>query len=68
MNYLIILILAICITNLLFLISLSNFLVRIADSISLIRKEIEEYYYINQGRNNKSENKTNNQESGLVDL
>ena len=61
-----ILILFICFANFIFLVTLSNFLIKMADSISSMKKELEDYYYIQN--KNTSVVVPKKEESGLVDL
>jgi len=61
-----ILILCICFANFILLLTLSNFLVRMADSISSMKKELEDYYYIQN--KNPTVVLPKKEESGLVDL
>jgi hypothetical protein len=65
-NYILAILVIIELLNLIFIISLSNFLVKIADSVSSVKTELEDYYYVQNNKN--STIKQNNQESGLVDL
>ena len=62
-----ILILSICFANFIFLVTLSNFLIKMADSISSMKKELEDYYYYIQNKNT-SVVVPKKEESGLVDL
>lgn len=65
-NTLLILAFSFCLINFIFLIMMSNFLVKIADSISSFRKELDDFYYI---KNSTVDNKVaKREESGLVDL
>lgn len=66
MNNLDFLILLLQIIILLLVLSVCNFLVKLAESINYIKKEIADYYYLLK---EQSPNKnTNNPDSGLVDL
>lgn len=64
-NLLLILTFSFCFFNFIFLIMMSNFLVKIADSINSLRKDLDDFYYIRNPTVNKTVAK---EESGLVDL
>lgn len=65
-NILLSIIIAFCILNLIISISVCNFLIKMAESINSFRKDLENIYLIQ--RKPEVTNKTNNQETGLVDL
>jgi hypothetical protein len=50
--------------NLVFLLTLSNFVVKLADSIKKLSKDLEDFYYIKDNRSNSPQK----EDSGLVDL
>ncbi len=62
-TYLLFLVIFLFLINLILLFSISNFLIKLANSLVFFKKEIEDYYYIK-----KDKDKDNKQESGLVDL
>lgn len=62
-EYIFYLILLISFLNLIFILTLSNFLVKLADSVKSLSKSLEDLYYI---KNNSPEIKK--EESGLVDV
>lgn len=62
-TYLLFLIILLCLFNLFLIFSVSGFLIRLANSLVLFKKEIEDYYYIK-----KEDKSSDKQESGLVDL
>ena len=48
-----------------FLLSICNFLIKIAESLNYIKKEISDYYYLLREQNSKNEKKP---DSGLIDI
>lgn len=52
--------------NSIFLIMLSNFVIKLADSIKIFTKDLEDFYYLKNNPSNISKN--NSEESGLVDV
>jgi hypothetical protein len=62
-------IIALCLINLIFSLSISNFIVKMADLNANIKKDLEDFYFIqNKQRSSPSPNAAKQQESGLVDL
>lgn len=66
LNLFLIFISFLCILNLIIILSLCNFLIKLANSLINFRKELEDYYYLKS--TSAKSNQENNQESGLVDL
>jgi hypothetical protein len=62
MDYLII---TITIFNLVILLLISNLLIRLADAIRNLNKDVDDYFYLTKIKPVKSQN---NQEKGLVDI
>lgn len=60
-----IVVLSLCFLNLFILLSICNFLIKIANSLSVFRKELEDYYYVRDTK--KTNNQVRNNENGLVD-
>lgn len=58
--------LSILLLNFLLLLALANFIIKLADSIKIFTKDLEDFYYL-KNNSNPSPNK-NSQESGLVDV
>lgn len=61
-DYFIYIILFISILNLVFILMLSNFIVKLADSMKSFSKDLEDFYYLKNNSNKQKE------ESGLVDI
>jgi hypothetical protein len=64
LDYFIYIILFFNFLNLVFLLTLSNFVVKLADSIKKLSKDLEDFYYIKDNRSNSPQK----EDSGLVDL
>jgi hypothetical protein len=62
MDYLIV---TITIFNLVILLLISNLLIRLADAIRNLNKDVDDYFYLTKTKPVKSQN---NQEKGLVDI
>lgn len=61
-DYFIYIILFISILNLVFILMLSNFIIKLADSTKSFSKDLEDFYYLKNNSNKQKE------EGGLVDI
>lgn len=53
--------------NFLFLLMLSNFVIKLADSVKIFTRDLEDFYYLRNNSSAPNKNK-NSEESGLVDV
>jgi hypothetical protein len=60
--------LSVLLFNFLLLLALANFIIKLADSIKIFTKDLEDFYYLKSNPNINPIPNKNTQESGLVDV